>query len=237
MRKVPAVFLDRDGVINPLIYHRDPSIIDSPFTIDQFQVYPAVPKAIRLLNDKGFAVVIVSNQPGVAKGHFHPALLHQLEVKLCDALVTAGAHLDGIYYCLHHPEAVVHQLRKRCACRKPGTAMLKQAARDLNLSLKDSYMVGDGLTDIEAGYRAGCKTVFIGRWKSEHSRFIHPSTLEPTFVARDLLQAARVIQRDRSAKGRSEKDRDQASRPANKPASKVRAARVGRDTTTLRAIS
>jgi len=192
-----AVFLDRDGVINPLIYHKDAGIVDSPFTLSQFRVLPRVPKAIRALNDLGLAVVVVSNQPGIAKKHFDAATLRAFDKKLLDALKPAEARIDAIYYCLHHPEASLKALRKRCTCRKPGIGMLRQAARDLNISLPDSYMVGDGLTDIEAGARAGCRTIFIGRWKCEHCQFIHPHDLRPDFVAKDLWEAAQIVRGER----------------------------------------
>ena len=189
----PAVFLDRDGVINPLIYHRDAGIVDSPFTLSQFRVLPGVAKAIRLLNDLGLTVAVVSNQPGIAKNHFDADTLRQFDRKLLTALKPAGARIDAIYYCLHHPEAGVKSLRKRCACRKPGIGMFRQAARDLSISLADSYMVGDGLSDIEAGARAGCRTVFVGRWKCEHCQFIHPADLRPDVVAKNLWEAAQII--------------------------------------------
>lgn len=189
-----AAFLDRDGVINSLIYHQDMGIIDSPFCIEQFRLLPRVPQAIRRLNDLGLAVVIVSNQPGIAKGHFDTRLLDQFDRKLGLALKRAGAHIDASYYCLHHPNAVVKQLRKRCQCRKPGIGSLLRAARDLGLSLAGSYMVGDGVTDIEAGMRAGCHTVFVGRWKCEICQMIQPRGLCPTFVAKDLWEASEFIQ-------------------------------------------
>lgn len=191
-----AVFLDRDGVINPLIYHRDAGIIDSPFTVGQFHVLPHVPRAIRLLNDLGLLVVIVSNQPGIAKGHFGLATLRQFDRKLRSALKPVAARIDATYYCLHHPDATVKALRKRCTCRKPGIGLLTKAARELGISLADSYMVGDGLTDIEAGARAGCRTVFVGRWKCEHCQFIQPHKLHPDFVARDLWEAVQLIGSD-----------------------------------------
>lgn len=191
-----AVFLDRDGVINPLIYHKDAGIIDSPFTVGQFRVLPHVPRAIRLLNDLGLLVVIVSNQPGIAKGHFGPATLRQFDRKLEAALKPAAAHIDATYYCLHHPDAIVKRFRKRCACRKPGIGLFTQAARELGISLADSYMVGDGLTDVEAGVRAGCRTVFVGRWKCEHCQFIHPPALRPAYVAKNLWQAVQLIRSD-----------------------------------------
>jgi D-glycero-D-manno-heptose 1,7-bisphosphate phosphatase len=191
-----AVFLDRDGVINSLVYHEDTGIMDSPANLSQFRVLPRVPRAIRLLNDLGLRVVIVSNQPGIAKGRFAASMLAEFEGKLQAALSKARARVDAIYYCLHHPEAMVKTFRKRCSCRKPGIGMLTQAASDLGLSLSDSYMVGDGLTDIEAGTRAGCSTVFVGRWKCEHCQFIHPPGLSPTFIAKDLWHAVQLIRTD-----------------------------------------
>jgi D-glycero-D-manno-heptose 1,7-bisphosphate phosphatase len=195
-----AVFLDRDGVINGLVYHRDASIVDSPFTTGQFRVLPRVPRAIRLLNDLGLPVIVVSNQPGIAKGHFDAATLRSFDRKLKAALTTAGARLDAVYYCLHHPQAIVHKLRKRCSCRKPGTGMLTQAARELGIDLANSYMVGDGLTDIEAGSRAGCRTVFVGRWKCEHCQFIQPHCLRPNLIAKDLYDAVKLIRLEVTAK-------------------------------------
>jgi D-glycero-D-manno-heptose 1,7-bisphosphate phosphatase len=198
-----AVFLDRDGVINSLIYHQDAGIVDSPFKVAQFRVLPRVPQAIRLLNKLGFAVVVVSNQPGVAKGRFSLQTLRQFDKKLLAALRPARARIDATYYCLHHPEASLKEFRKTCACRKPKPGMLKRAARDLGLSLSDCYMVGDGLTDIEAGSRVGCRTVYVGRWKCENCQFIHPPCLRPTFVAKDLWGAAQLIRADLSRARRS----------------------------------
>jgi D-glycero-D-manno-heptose 1,7-bisphosphate phosphatase len=188
-----AVFLDRDGVMNGLVYHHDAGIVDSPFTVDQFRVLPRVPRAIRLLNDLNLPVIVVSNQPGIAKGHFDATILNSFDKKLSAALAAAGAHIDATYYCLHHPHASVKTLRKRCACRKPGIGLLTRAARELGIDLTKSYMVGDGLTDIEAGSRAGCRTVFVGRWKCEHCQFIRPACLRPQLIASDLYDAVRLI--------------------------------------------
>lgn len=192
----PAVFLDRDGVINALLYHKEAGVVDSPFTVDQFRLLPRVARAIRLLNDLSIPVIIVSNQPGIAKGHFAAAVLRSCDLKLNLALKRAGAHADAVYYCLHHPQAKLRRFRKRCACRKPAIGLFRRAARELGVSLRESYMVGDGLTDIEAGNRAGCTTVFIGRWKCEHCQFIHSSDLRPRFVAKDLWEAAQLIRAD-----------------------------------------
>jgi D-glycero-D-manno-heptose 1,7-bisphosphate phosphatase len=201
-----AVFLDRDGVINPLFYHRDAGIVDSPFTAGQFTLFPRAGRAVRLLNDLGLPVVVVSNQPGIAKRHFTASTFHLINAKLRAAMESAGARLDGVYYCLHHPESRVPSLRVRCACRKPRIGLLTRAARELGLDLERSYLVGDGLSDMEAGLRAGCRTIFIGKWKCEHCQFIRPPASRPVFQADNLWEAAQLIRSDLQARSaRSEK--------------------------------
>ena len=195
-----AVFLDRDGVINPLIYHRDAGIVDSPFTARQFTLLPRAGRAIRLLNDLGLPVVVVSNQPGIAKRHFTASTFHLINAKLRAAVASAGARLDGVYYCLHHPESKVRSLGVRCACRKPRIGLLTRAARELGLDLERSYMVGDGLSDMEAGLRAGCRTIFIGKWKCEHCQFIRPPASRPALQAGNLWEAAQLIRSELPAK-------------------------------------
>jgi D-glycero-D-manno-heptose 1,7-bisphosphate phosphatase len=189
-----AVLLDRDGVINPLVYYEDAGVIDAPFTASQFSIFPHVPRAIRLLNDLGLRVAIVSNQPGIAKGHLKPETLNLFETAMLSAVQQAGGKIDRIYYCLHHPESKVPELRQSCRCRKPETGMLEQASRDLDVSLDQCYMVGDGISDLQAGTRAGCRTVFVGRWKCEICQFMEGESVRPHLVAKDLWHAAQVIQ-------------------------------------------
>lgn len=189
-----AVLLDRDGVINALVYHENAGVLDAPFTPAQFKLLPRVPQAIRRLNEMGLAVAIVSNQPGIAKGHLRPATLKHFERRMLADLRAGGARIDHIYYCLHHPEAKVAKLRKRCRCRKPATGLLERAARELGVSLGECYMVGDGIPDLLAGVRAGCRTIFIGRWKCEICQFTEAPSLRPSLVAKDLWEASRLIQ-------------------------------------------
>src|SRR5438270_14024620 len=96
-----AVLLDRDGVINELVYHEDASVIDAPFERSQFKLHPRVPEAIRLLNDMGLKTAIVSNQPGIAKGHLKPAMLKEFERMMMARIRTVSGRIDRIYYCLH----------------------------------------------------------------------------------------------------------------------------------------
>jgi len=189
-----AVLLDRDGVINALVYHEDAGVIDSPFRASQFKLLPGVPEAIRLLNDMGLKVAVVSDQPGIAKGHLKPAMLKTFDRRMLSGIRTAGGHIDRIYYCLHHPEAKVLKLRQRCRCHKPEIGLLEQAAEDLRVSLLECYMVGDGIPDLLAGARAGCRTIFIGRWKCEVCQFTEAPHVHAALIAESLWDAALLIQ-------------------------------------------
>jgi len=188
-----AAFLDRDGVINELIYHAESGVIDSPFTLDQFQLLPGVGEAIRRLNQADYRVIIISNQPGVAKNHFTLITLTQMDVKLKKALEKEGAHLDGIYYCCHHPEGKNPNYRMVCQCRKPEPGLLLQAEKNLKLNLAECYMVGDNLTDIQAGQKAGCKTILIGKMKCEMCRLMDEQCSRPDAIAGNLSEAVNVI--------------------------------------------
>jgi histidinol-phosphate phosphatase family protein len=196
-----AVFLDRDGVINALVYHQEAGVIDAPFTRSQFKLLPRVPEAIRQLNDLGLRIAIVSNQPGIAKGHMKPEMLKAFERTMLSRIHAAGGRIDGTYYCLHHPEAKVRKLRQRCRCRKPEIGLLKLAAAELHVSLADCYMIGDGIPDLLAGSRAGCRTIFIGRWKCEICQFTEASHVRPSLVAKDLWEAAQLIRSEMSRTG------------------------------------
>src|SRR5260370_27563405 len=109
-----AVLLDRDGVINAVVYHEDAGVIDAPFKRSQFKLLPRVPEAIRLLNDMGLKAAIVSNQPGIAKGHLKPAMLKAFERRMLSEIHSGGGHIDRIFYCLHHPKAKRRGVPQTC---------------------------------------------------------------------------------------------------------------------------
>ncbi|NLO51726.1 MAG: HAD family hydrolase [Bacteroidales bacterium] len=188
-----AVFLDRDGVVNELIYHREQGIIDSPFTVAQLQIIDGVPEAIRIFHDIGYKIIIVSNQPGIAKKHMSMKTFEAIRQHIIDELISKGANIDAEYYCLHHPQAKVPELKEVCDCRKPKPGLIIKAAGELDIELKVSWMVGDGLTDIQAGKNAGCKTILIGKEKCELCRRMEQENARPDFICENLLQAASVI--------------------------------------------
>ena len=189
-----AVFLDRDGVINELIYHQDQGIIDSPFTVEQFRLLPGVGEAIKKFREMEYKVIVVSNQPGIAKGYVSEESFKTISLKMKEKLIKEGALLDGEYYCFHHPQAKIKKYKADCECRKPNPGMLLQAARDLDIDLSQSWMIGDGLTDIQAGKRAGCRTILLGRMKCELCHLMNENDAKPDAVCSDILEAVKVIE-------------------------------------------
>lgn len=179
-----AVFLDRDGTINEEVgYLR---------SLDMLKVIPGAGAAIKRLNNAGFTVVIITNQSGVARGYFPESLVHEAHDLLRSLLQKDGARIDGIYYCPHHPTAGSSKHTVACDCRKPATGLLDRAARDLDIDMTRSFMVGDKWSDVELGHRAGTRSILV------RSGFAHddpgnkrPSHVEdPDFTAHDLAEAA-----------------------------------------------
>ena len=182
-----AIFLDRDGVVNELVYYPEHGIVDSPFTVEQFKLYPDVAQAINEFHKKGFKVIIVSNQPGIAKEYYSMETFEEIRAKMRDELAKEGAYLDGEYYCLHHPS------RMDCDCRKPKPGLLLQASEGKSIDLSESWMIGDGLTDIKAGKAAGCKTILIGKMKCELCRLMEDMDASPDAIASNLLDATQIV--------------------------------------------
>ncbi len=188
-----AVFLDRDGVINSLVYHREQGIIDSPFTVEQFVLITRVSEAIVRFHDMGYKVILVSNQPGIAKGQLTSKTFEKIREKMKEELLEEGASLDGEYYCLHHPQAEIAQLRVNCECRKPKPGLLLQAAGDMDIDLSQSWMIGDGLTDVQAGKKAGCRTILLGRMKCELCHLMDIEDARPDAITSNLKEAAQFV--------------------------------------------
>lgn len=156
--KQKAIFLDRDGTINKYVgFLRD---------INEFELLAGVAKAIKKMNAFGYLVIVVTNQPVIARGEITFSQLQEIHNKMEMLLGAEGAYIDAIYFCPHHPhkgyEEEVSELKMECDCRKPKPGMLLKAAKDFNIDLSQSWMVGDGANDINAGKAAGCRTALIG---------------------------------------------------------------------------
>jgi len=194
--KNKAVFLDRDGVINELIYYKEQGIIDSPFTVEQFKLFPNVEKAIKKFQRLGFKTIIVSNQPGIAKKNFTVNTFEKVREKMKKDLKKMDAEIDLEYYCFHHPDGKISKYKKICKCRKPKPGMLYTAAKEHNIDLSKSWMIGDGITDIQAGNLAGCKTILIGRMKCDLCKIMEYEKVKPDFIAPNLYKASLIIEKE-----------------------------------------
>lgn len=189
-----AVFLDRDGVVNAYVCNAEFGTFDSPARPEEFELLPGVGEAIAMLNEMELLTIVVSNQPGIAKGRFTPDLLDSVTDKMQSLIGQCGGRLDAVYYCPHHPAGVVEEYRKNCDCRKPKHGMLQKAARELNLDLSTSYVVGDGVHDVIAGQEAGTKTIFVSSRKCYVCSELSDRKVQPDWVARSLPEAVQLIQ-------------------------------------------
>lgn len=172
-----AAFLDRDGVINQ-------NAPNGGYITrwEDFQILPGVPEAIALLNAANFSVIVISNQRGVAKGLLSLTTLEEIHSRMSTALASRGARIDAIYFC-------PHDNFPPCTCRKPAPGMLLTAAKEHDIDLPNSWMIGDSLTDVQAGKRAGCKTILL----TQSPISTDP---KPNLVTDSLLTAAKHVVAD-----------------------------------------
>src|SRR6266487_1747231 len=187
MKKRKAVFLDRDGtLVHPRHYPSSP---------EELQLYAGIGPGLRALQKVGFRLIVITNQAGIARGYFTADDLQRMHEHLTSELAQLGVQLDAIYFCPHHPDGAIPELAIRCDCRKPQPGMLLRAAADLDLDLRASWFVGDILDDVEAGNRAGCRTILVDLGTEKlpvENRSIAPLRC-PTFIARDTLNALHII--------------------------------------------
>ncbi|HEV7749923.1 MAG TPA: HAD family hydrolase [Baekduia sp.] len=186
----PAVFLDRDGVLNDPVLDPVDGRPESPLHAADIVLAEGAVEGCRLLKDNGFLLVVASNQPGAAKGKATLDELWDVHERVAELLDAAGVTIDDWRYCFHHPEAVVPELAGACDCRKPAPGMLLQAASAHGIDLPASWMVGDSDGDVEAGQRAGCQTVLIEHPGSAHRR---TGAVQPAGMSRNLFTAATFI--------------------------------------------
>lgn len=178
--KRPAVFLDRDGTISEEMGYAN--------HLSRFSIFPYAGAAIRRLNDAGFAVIVVTNQSGAARGFFPESLIHEIHAKMEKQLAEGGAHVDGIYYCPHIRD-------HNCDCRKPLPGMVKRAAAEHELDLGHSVLVSDRYDDISMAHAVGCRGILVlsgyGRGEYEWNR--HGWPRQPDDVVENLKEAVDLI--------------------------------------------
>lgn len=175
-----AVFLDKDGTL----------VKDVPYNIapEKIELEDGVAEGLMELKGMGYKLVIISNQAGVAKGYFGEDQLQDVYRHLQH--ITTGS-FNGFYYCPHHPEGTIAKYAIACNCRKPGSELFFNASSELNIDLRQSWMVGDILNDVEAGNKAGCKTILIDN-DNETEWELHRERI-PDYVAHNFLEAVASI--------------------------------------------
>ncbi len=185
-----AVFLDRDGVLNALVLNAATGRMESPLSLQEFHLLPGVFPALRRLQDAGYPLILVSNQPNYALGKSTWVDLGLIHSKLVAELGGAGIHFARFSYCLHHPKGVVAGYSGTCVCRKPSPWFLFRARDDFRLSLEESWMIGDQPTDTKCGRAAGARTIRIGASLGAELAGSDPCA---DAFAGDLAEAAEIV--------------------------------------------
>lgn len=180
---LPTIFIDRDGTLVEARHY--------PSRPEDLLLYDGIGDELRHLQEHGFLLVVITNQSGIARGYFDETDLERMHDHLRNELSRFGVTLDGIYFCPHHIEGVIPHLSVACDCRKPSPGMLLRAAADLDIDLGRSWFIGDILDDVEAGNRAGCRTILVDLGTEPL-----PSSpiRQPDYIGRDALHALWMIQ-------------------------------------------
>jgi D-glycero-D-manno-heptose 1,7-bisphosphate phosphatase len=181
------VFLDRDGTLIEEAGYLD--------RLERLVFFPYSVDAVRLLNRAGLAVVIITNQAGVARGIFQEAFVGEAHRHVAERLAQGGARVDGFYYCPHHPEATIEQYRQSCECRKPKPGMLRQAAEEIQLDLRRSFVIGDRAHDLQAGAAVGARGILVRTGYGRTEEAAGKAQLAPAAIVDNLIEAASWILR------------------------------------------
>lgn len=184
-----GVFLDKDGT---LVYN-----VPYNVNVENIKLYEDVSKALRLLQENGFKLIVITNQPGVALGYFEEEGVKNVGHALTEMLNSMDIKLDGFYYCPHHEEGMVKEYSIKCSCRKPQPGLIKKAAEEFSIDLTKSWMIGDILHDVEAGNRAGCKTILINN--GNETEWVFTKSRVPDYTVKTLKAAANKIVKDSKA--------------------------------------
>lgn len=193
-----AVFLDRDGTINELFFNKEFGLIDSPLNKSQVKLLFGIEKLLNATSKMGFKNIVVTNQPAVALAKTTVRNLELVKDEINRQLRKKGVTIDYFAICLHHPFAKISKYKKNCNCRKPKIALFKKAAKNLNIDLKMSWMIGDGVDDIIAGKKAGCRTILIANIShTENFRIIEKQlgNIKPDYIVKKLPGCIDIIKK------------------------------------------
>jgi len=183
-----AVFIDRDGVINKMIFNKKRNEYQPPFNKEELEIYDGVIDSLKELQANNFKLFLISNQPDYAKGNTYLENLSEVHNELHNILIENNVSFSEYYYCFHHPEGIIKEYSYDCECRKPKNYFVIKAVIDFNISKEDSWFIGDRDKDIECGRRSGMKTIRI---KSNY--YEYRESKEADYTAADLKEAVNII--------------------------------------------
>lgn len=193
-----AIFLDRDGIVIKMYYDRNFGTIDTPLSVKQIEFVPGIFEFLNEAKKLGFLLILISNQPAVGIKKINLESYKKMKTFIAKTLKNHGIRFDGEYYCLHHSFASISKYKKDCVCRKPKTGLIIKATEDFHINLKDSWMIGDGVYDIIAGYNAGCKTILVGNIVEGEYLNILEKKLEgvkPDYLVKYISEAKNIIEK------------------------------------------
>jgi D-glycero-D-manno-heptose 1,7-bisphosphate phosphatase len=189
-----ALFLDRDGIIVECVY--DDGHIRTITSFEEIQYVPGVFDLAKTAVEKGYKIIIISNQPGVGLLQLSKDKFYNIDKKIREDFQKIDITITAAYYCFHHPYAKLEEYKKECNCRKPKPGMLLQAAKEHDIDLKESWFVGDGVNDVKAGYSAGTKTILLGNLiETEYLRMVEKNLngIKPNFIVKKLKEIINIL--------------------------------------------
>jgi len=191
-----AVFYDRDGVINEMAYDAENGLVHIPWKVNQIVLNHGIVELLKATKKLGFLNIIISNQPDIGLNRITKKIFKDIEENISQKIKDEDAIIDKAYYCFHHPFAKLEKYKKDCDCRKPRTRLFLQAAKEMNIDLSQSWMIGDGLFDIVAGHNAGCKTILIAN--NVQTRYLKAiedqlKNTKPDFIVKNAKEAVSIF--------------------------------------------
>lgn len=187
-----AFFIDRDGIVLSMRFDSETGVVDVAKNAEDVKLIPGIIELLKETKKKGYLNILISNQPVIGLKKTSEKNFRELTRKWMQLLKKKGVMLDDQYYCFHHPYAKIHKYKKKCLCRKPNPGMLLEAAKDFDIDLGNSWFIGDGVNDVVAGKKAGCRTILLGNIReTEYLRVIEKELkgIKPDLLVKNLLEA------------------------------------------------
>lgn len=191
-----ALFLDRDGILLKMVFDSENGYAHTARNLSDLEYVHGIFDLLNFSMKMGFVNILISNQPDMGLGKISMLNFQKIKKRIDDDLSAHHVKLDAQYYCFHHPFAGIAKYKKVCNCRKPKPGMIIRAVKEFNIDLTQSYMIGDGVNDVIAGYRAGCKTILVtNNLESENLKVLENNLqgIKPDYTVKDLKEVIKLI--------------------------------------------